>query len=143
MTGPGDSNFGVILKNLEKLSRPAEERPGAPEPTPSGGEPKQFVVEKILITDVTAKVRYEAAGATVADTAVRIDRIEIDDLDSEGLTVSELTSLIVRTILSSTLENGAGVLPEDVRGELGERLEDARERGKQELLDAAKGLFEK
>jgi hypothetical protein len=156
--GFGNSNYGVLLENLEQLTG---EGGGEGEPEPESGgkeEGKRFVITKILITDVSARVRYEAGGSSVADASVHIPEIVLDDLSSEGMTVSELTSLVVRTILSATVKNGGGILPAGVLDDLGGQLDDLTERGKEKLLerledeleddekallDAAKGLFGK
>jgi len=76
--GPGNSNYGVLLENLEKLGA---ERGGAPDAKPSApgeGGGKVYLIEKILITDVTASVRVAAGGTTVADASVHIPLIEIE-----------------------------------------------------------------
>jgi len=156
--GLGNSNYGVLLENLEQLAGAGE---GQPESEPGGqGEQngKQFVIERILITDVTARVRYEAGGTTLADASVHIPELALDDLSSDGMTVSELTSLVVRTILKATVQSGGGVLPEAVLTDLGGQLEELRERGKERLLerleeeldgdekallDAARGLLDR
>ena len=67
--GLGNSNYGVLLENLERLG---DEGGGQPEPEPSvKGKRKAFVIKKILITDVTARARFATGGSRLGiDTSI-------------------------------------------------------------------------
>ncbi len=111
------TNYGVILKNLERF----ESKEPKPEEQP--GPSKTVLLEKVRIYDVTATVKVLPMGGEATRFTVQIPEIAVDDLDSGGMTAAEITSLLVRTILTSVLKAGKGILPEDLLKDLGAQLE--------------------
>ncbi len=113
----GGTNYGVILKNLERF----ESKEPKPEEQP--GPSKTVLLQKVRIYDVTATVKFLPMGGEATRFTVQIPEIAVDDLDSSGMTAAEIASLLVRTILTSVLEAGKGILPADLLQDLGGQLE--------------------
>lgn len=117
----GQSNYQVILANLKKLSGP-EKKP-APE-----GEGKKFVINELAITDVTVHVdMLEAPGGIgqLAKVTVPIEEIRLQNVGrtgsgvgGTGVTMGELAGIVVKAVLASAAQNGGGLIPADVLGDL-------------------------
>ena len=111
----GGTNYGVIL---DHMGSGEEEAPpeGEPQGEPDSGSGKAFVIDRIVIRDVEARVRLSAAGIGTGAT-ISIDEITIEDMGEREYTIAELSSLVVRTLLAAVLRSGG--LP----SELGAGLE--------------------
>jgi len=113
------SNYQTILDNLSRF-----EKGEKTEPDPDG---KKFVIRTLHIRDVTVHVDAVPIQGVIGDltkTELIVPEVTLRDVGSGGqpMSVSELAAVILKTILASAVEVGAGVLPEDVLGELGDRL---------------------
>ena len=106
--GKGGTNYGVILKNLERFESKDE-----PSESPEAGG-KTVLVQRLRIHDVTARVNLIG----VAPITVTIPEISVDDLDTGGMTAGQIASLLVRTLLTSILQAGSGILPVDMLKDL-------------------------
>jgi hypothetical protein len=121
----GKSNYGVITNNLGRFeSGDAEDK----EETASGEEDdgKKFVIREILIRDVKVHVNYvPTAGEAVRSTVpVKELRLENVGTGSEGgVQVAELTSTLIKAIMAAALEQGGGVIPKEISGELASAME--------------------
>jgi hypothetical protein len=117
--GRDGTNYGVILKNLERLQAKPGGKEGGARPLPEEtGSSKTVRVEKIRIRNVAARV--DLLGA--APITVRIPEIVVDHLDTSEMSVADMVSLLVRTLLTSVVQSGAGVLPDDLLKDLGGQL---------------------
>jgi hypothetical protein len=128
--GKDGTNYGVILKNLERF----ESKDEAPEPPEEGG--KTVLVQKLRIHDVTAHVNLIG----VAPITVTIPEIAVDDLDSSGMTAAQIASLLVRTLLTSILQAGGGILPDDILKDLGGQLQNVGTVALEITGDVVKGV---
>jgi hypothetical protein len=94
----------------------------------SGGgaeEGKKFVIDTLVIDGATVHVTG-IPGLTLAagDVAVTVPQIRLEDVGTkEPLTTREIVSLVVKTVLSATIEASGGVLPAEILGDLRGRLE--------------------
>lgn len=130
------SNYQVILDNLEKLSGPAD--PAKPPPKEGGG--KKLIVRDLTIRDVTVHVDAlglpgastigDATGAS-ARVTIPIKEIRLQNVGQtgsgvggSGVTISQLSGIIVQAVMAATIEEGAGVLPADLLNDLGSQLGD-------------------
>jgi hypothetical protein len=113
----GKTNYKVILDNLAKLSGKAGDGGGS---SPSGGEEKKFIVRDLQIRDVRVSVDMLDAGLPVGAIVVPIDRIELKDIgtQSKGLPLADVAGIVVRAILATAAENGQGIIPTDILGDL-------------------------
>lgn len=157
----GKYNLQVIADNLEKLGS-GERDPDAPKP-----ESKQkYVVEKIIIRDVTGNVELLAGGSV----PVNVDEIIIEnvtDENAEGVLLHELFAQLLPAVMAGVLDN-VGELPgalkdmlfEDLAGaagqfgegavklieqavpEMGEMVGDAMEGAGEKAGEAVEGIGE-
>ena len=138
------SNFGVILANLERLQSGGG---GSGEPTEQEGTSKTFVVDRIAIRNVVANFELPVVGEA-SRTTVKVPEVVVENVDSKKLTLSELMSLLVRKVLEAALAEGRGVLPDDLLKDLGGKLDalgeralgEAREKVEETLDELTDGL---
>jgi hypothetical protein len=118
----GTPNYSVILDNLKKF----EGDGGGDTPADPSSEGPKFVVNSLVIGGAAVKVtNFTGIQQLTGDVDIDVPRIELKDVGSaEPLTTSELISLIVKTVMSTTVANAGGVLPADLldglRGQLGD-----------------------
>lgn len=114
----GSSNYQVILDNLKKFEsksqapaeKPAEEQKG-----------KKFVIREILIKNVTAHVKV----SPLPEVAVTVPEIRLKDVGTgsdKGVMIAELTNALLKAIMMAVAEQGGGLIPADVLGELNSAL---------------------
>jgi hypothetical protein len=111
----GASNYQVILDNLKRLQG---------DPNQPG---KRFIIDRLVIRDVhvRADVLGNLPGGELAKVSVPIDEVRLKRVGAEnqrGVTISELSALIVKAVLASAVEKGAGLIPADIQEELRGKL---------------------
>ncbi|HJO23945.1 MAG: hypothetical protein QF890_08345 [Myxococcota bacterium] len=109
------TNYQVILENLKHFE--AVDPSGA---SKSDGSEKRFVVRKVQIRDVTARVEWSRVASKQTAISVVVPEIELHDLGAEGgqgVTMAEFSSIFTRAILGSIARYGFN-LPSDVRSGL-------------------------
>lgn len=106
----GTPNYKVILDNVKgdeaKGDQPAD-------PSDSGF---LFVVESLVLDGAAVNVTgFPGMEQLTGNVTVDVPRIELQNVGSaEPLSAGELMSLIVKTVLSTAVENGGGILPADL-----------------------------
>lgn len=116
----GTPNYRVILDNLKRF----ESGGGGDEPADPSSDGPKFVINSLVIEGAAVKVtNFTGVQQITGDVDVVVERIELKDVGSaEPLSASELVSLIVKTVMSATVENAGGILPADlldgIRGQL-------------------------
>lgn len=112
----GKTNYGVILDNLKKLSGDGSAKP-APQ---SGGSDKKFIIRDLDIRDVKVTVDMLDVGVPMGSIVVPIDRIHLTDIGtaSQGLPMADIAGIVVRAVLGAAAENGQGIIPGDILGDL-------------------------
>ncbi len=115
----GASNYQVILDNLKKLQG------SAGKPAQSTGQEKKLVINKVEIRDTTIKADMLGLGAASPTVTVPISRISLSNVGKgqggvadSGVTAEELASIIVQAILAAAVENGEGLIPTEMLGDL-------------------------
>lgn len=108
----GKANYDVILEHLAKVT--GGEEPSQPAEKTGG---KKFVVHELLIKNV--KVNAQVIGGI--SVPVVIPEIKLTDVgsDGEGVTLGDLSGIIVTSILATTVETAGDILP----GGIGEGLQ--------------------
>ncbi len=116
----GTPNYRVILDNLKRF----ESGDGGDAPADPSSDGPKFVINSLVIEGAAVKVtNFTGVQQITGDVDVAVERIELKDVGSaEPLSASELVSLIVKTVMSATVENAGGILPADlldgIRGQL-------------------------
>ncbi|HZW07737.1 MAG TPA: hypothetical protein VFF65_11505 [Phycisphaerales bacterium] len=147
------TNYNAILDHLKKVMGSGEK------PAPAGDE-KKFVISDLRITNVTVHVDMAAAVpgglgnvgdaiTKVSQSTITIDRIELKDVGrtgtgvgGTGVTMSELTAIVVKAVLAAAAERGGGLIPPDLLSDLRAQLSsianlDALSKGAAEIFGGA------
>ena len=100
------ANYEQIIENLQRFEKKEEATPESEEPG------KKFVVNEVVITDVHVDAYLFAIGSQEPrKVEVPIDEIRLKVDSDEGVTVQELTDLIIKTILTTVVRNAGSLLP--------------------------------
>jgi hypothetical protein len=123
------ANYKVIMDNLAKLGG----KGGEPKPAPGGEKEKRLIINELTIRNVNVRADLLAGGgglgAAIGQAAgpitVPIAEIKLKNVGKTGtgvggtgVTVKELSSIIVQAVLAAAAENGGGLLPADLLGDL-------------------------
>lgn len=116
-----NANYNQILNNLKRFESGDKPKEAGKE---DGGSGKTFVIDVLTIDGVEVNVAgIPGIAQAVGDVTVNVPKIELNGVGSQGgLSIAELIDLIVKTVLSATIEAGGGVIPADVLNELGSGL---------------------
>lgn len=151
----GKGNYQVILDNLQKVSGG-----GGSQPAPPGGQEKKLVVRELVLKNVKVHARLldapggvGAALGSAAAVTVPLDEIRLTDVGrtgsgvgGTGVTVGELTNIIVKAVLAAAAEKGGGLIPTellgDLQGQLAGKLGDLKNLGMQIGGEAASKAVE-
>jgi hypothetical protein len=113
----GKANYQVIMDNLAKLSKP-----GTQPSKPAEGGGKKLVIDELTIRKVKVRADLIGLGAPVT---VPIEEIKLHNVGKtgsgvggSGVTVGQLSSIIVQAVMAAAVENGGGLLPKDILGDL-------------------------
>jgi hypothetical protein len=115
------TNYGVILNNLSRFESgkpPAEGQPA------DAGSQKRFIVNRLVISDVTAHVEWSQLASNESALDVVIPQIVLEDIgahNAQGVVMSELTGIVMKAILGSVARYGTN-LPGAMLGELNKGL---------------------
>jgi hypothetical protein len=104
------TNYGVILDNVKRFE---SETPPGGTPPPEAADGKRFIVNRLVITDVLAKVEWSQLAADQTGITVAIPQIELEDIgahNAQGVAMAELSNIILKAILGSIARYG-GDLP--------------------------------
>ncbi len=127
----GKANYNVILDNLGRFES------GEDSEKEAGG--KKFVINEILIQRIVVHVQLLPIGGDLTKLDVPIDEVRLRNVGSDtdgSVLMSELTSVIIKAVLTAIVQKGGGLIPGDILGDLGQGLGSLAEMG----LDAATGL---
>ncbi|HYD00826.1 MAG TPA: hypothetical protein VEB22_06320 [Phycisphaerales bacterium] len=149
----GTTNYNAILDHLKKVMGSGDK------PAPAGDE-KKFIISDLRITNVTVHVDMAAAVpgglgnvgdviTKVSQSTITIDRIELKDVGrtgtgvgGTGVTMSQLTAIVVKAVLAAAAEKGGGFIPPDLLSDLRTQLSsianlDALSKGAAEIIGGA------
>jgi len=145
--------------NLKRLLDNLDSGSGGEAPPAEGGEPTRVRVSRLSITNAGASVDLGPEFGDRGKFDVTLPSIELRDIgtDGNGVTVEQLVEHVSRAVIDAIRESAASRLPDLIRRELGQRLEQQREkleseareaveqetdRLKEQLDDAGSGLFD-
>ncbi|MFT3686188.1 MAG: hypothetical protein QM783_14910 [Phycisphaerales bacterium] len=154
----GTTNYGAILDNLKKVTGGGGGG-GDSKPAPSSGDEKKFIIHELKLTNITVHVDLTSGlpnipgsvGDTVASATkvtVPIDRIELKEIGQPGgVTMSQLSAIVVKAVLQAAAEKGGGLIPGDLLGDLQGKLSsltniDSLTKGGMSIVANAKGSVE-
>ena len=115
------TNYGVILDNLSRFESgkpPAEGQPA------DAGSQKRFIVNRLVIRDVTAHVEWSQLASDQSAMKVVIPQIELKDIgahNAQGVVMSEFSAIVMKAILGSIARYGTD-LPSAMLGGLNQGL---------------------
>ncbi len=115
----GKANYQVIMDNLAKLSKGGDT---SKKPADQGGG-KKLIIKELTIRHVVVNADLVAV---VGNVKIPIDEIKLQNVGQgtgkgmagSGVTIGELSSLVVQAVLAAAVQNGGGILPADVLGDL-------------------------
>lgn len=113
----GKTNYKVILDNLAKLpsgsSKGGSDTPG-----------KKFIVKDLRINDVKVTVDMLDTGIPLGSLVVPIDQVHLTEIGtaSKGLPMADIAGIVVRAVLKTASDNGQGIIPADILGDLNGQL---------------------
>lgn len=122
---PGSMNYNAILDKLKKE-----------EAKPAAKDGKKFIIRTLELTNVKANVTV----SPLPTVTVPIERIELKDVGKDGLSATELTQVVVQSVLQAVASNGGGLLPKDLLGDLTSNLSGLKDLGIDALSDVQKQL---
>lgn len=131
----GRWNYDEILSALKRFSG---ESSGEPDPTGEepAGDGKRFIVRELTIDGVTLNLDMgEAQGLIPGGGSFTLAPVHLEDVDSsgEGLSISELSALLVNTLLASSLQVDG--IPDKLISDFGGYLQDVQGQA-EHLLEA-------
>jgi hypothetical protein len=129
------ANYQVILDNLAKLSSSSGGEKPKPAPTADGPE-KKLIISELVIRNVKVHAELVGGGNAVTDALNKASSVDVtipeiklsnvgktgDGVGGSGVTMSQLSSIVMQAILSAVANSGAGISPEmlgDLKGSLG------------------------
>lgn len=117
----GTANYNVILDNLKKLSSGGSSKK-------SGENEKKFVIKELSLKNI--KIGVDLLGApggvgNLAKVTIPIDEINLQNVGQTGtgvagtgVTMEQLSSIIVQAVLKAAADKGGGILPAEILSEL-------------------------
>ena len=120
----------MILENLKRLE--------SDKPVDKDAQGKRFIINDLHIQNVIVHVDM-LGGRELTKLNVPIDEIRLRNVGSgskRGVLLSELSSVIIKAILTTAAERGGGIIPEDVVSDLKSRL--AQLEGLERIADVEK-----
>lgn len=109
------ANYEAILNHMKK-----GETQKTPEPEAKDG--KKFVINEVVISNVTVHADVAIAGQKIDPVEVKIDEIRLKDVGSDtdsGVLLSELMSKLTQATLQALLKQGPQLLPQAIFAGLG------------------------
>lgn len=107
----GNSNYGVILEHVKGDRAPSSE--------PTSKEGKNYIIREVTIRDVSVRASFAPLGGEPMVVTIPIKEIALKDVGSEKpLSLSEIAGVIVQAVMSAVVENGGGLLPDDLLKDL-------------------------
>ncbi|MFZ4573555.1 MAG: AsmA family protein [Phycisphaerales bacterium] len=121
----GKTNYKAILDNMGRLKTGGGSKP-------SGGSEKRFIINELDIRDVKVTVDMVGGPQAVSELTrviIPIDEITLtnvgktgDGVAGTGVTMSELSNIVIAAVLNAATEKGGPLLPADLLGDLQGKL---------------------
>ncbi len=104
------ANYNIIMDNLKRLESGQTQQPKAK------GPGKQFKINEIVITNVTAHVDMLGGPSGITKLNIPIEEITLKNVgsDGSGVDIAKLTAIILQGVLAAVVEKGGGLIPADL-----------------------------
>ncbi len=123
------ANYQVIMDNLAKLSSKSDT---APKPAADGGPEKRLIINDLVIKNVKVHAELIGGGNALTDIAAKATQVDVTIPDIRlqnvgkagssggggGVTVSQLSGIVMEAILVAVANNTGNLLPADLLGDL-------------------------
>ncbi len=121
-------NYQVLLDNIKRLD------------ISSSGESQKFRIGLIALRDINVTGSLSLLGKNV-EKSFTLENFSLRNVGSDnGAKISEVTALVVKTLITKALAAGGGLLPEGFGKNLGDLKDKATEEIKTEATDKLKDL---
>jgi len=110
----GKANYQHIMEHLQKVAGSPEEQPEAQK------EGKRYVINDLRITDIKVRTNMLPASGAIQQP-IPIADIHLQDIGSDtdqGVMMSQLTGIVMKSVLAAVAHQLTGVLPGAVIGGL-------------------------
>ena len=124
----GKTNYGAILDSLKRL----QGQGGGGTTQPASGETK-LIINDLALSNIVVRVDLAGGPQAVSDltrVTIPIDKINLSNVGKTGsgvagtgVTISELSSIVISAVLSAATDKGGSLIPADLLGDLNGRLE--------------------
>lgn len=110
-----ESNIGTILSNAnnDPSDASASGEPSSGDSGSDGGDDQKFIIDLVSVKDIEIKVAVEPVTSERQPTTIKIDEIVIHDIGRKenGVTLDELSAILVRSIVGSAVKAAPGQIP--------------------------------
>jgi len=116
--GGNPSNYNTILNHIKSLESGSGSAPS------KDGSERSVLIDSLVLENIQIHVANMPGVSLLAgDVAVTIPRIELQNVgEKTDMSVGEVVTLVVKTVLSSAIKAGGGIIPSDVLGDLSNTL---------------------
>lgn len=142
----GKANYEAILDNVEKVTGGGGS--GEPKPSDPTADEKKLIINDLLIRNVTVHAQLvegvEATKVTVPVKEIHLTNVGKtgEGVGGSGVTISQLSGILVEVLLAAAVENGGGLIPADLLNDLQGKL-GSLDNLKQFGVEAVSGLSDK
>ncbi|MDD3731743.1 MAG: hypothetical protein PHU88_05135 [candidate division Zixibacteria bacterium] len=115
------SNYQVLLDNIKKIDMSSSE------------ETQKFRIGLIALRDINVNGSLNIMGNKI-DKSFKLDNFSLRNIGSDnGANISEVTSTVVKALITKALAAGSGLLPEG----FGKSLDDLKDQGVEKIKSEA------
>lgn len=113
------NNIQQILKNLPKSEETPKEEPDQPDE----GAGKNLEITKLELTNINVKVKLLPVPGKADTLSLKLAPIKMENLGSDSkMDMVVLTNKILLAIVAGIAQQGAGIIPDEILGPMGDTL---------------------
>jgi len=129
-------NYQVLMDNIKKLDLGES----------SSDDQHKIKINKAAIRDIQVTGSLSLSGMKPVEKSYSVDNITMTNLGGkDGASVSEITAMVTKKLLQSSLAAGSGILPEgfgkNVKEAANQKIDEAKEEAESKLKGAAESLL--
>ncbi len=129
----GKANYQALLDHLATVTAKLPSGGSTPAPASSPADEKKIIINDLRITEVNIEAQLADAPGPMGEIVKGISTIKVPTikeirlqnvgktgtgLGGSGVTLSDLTGIIVRAVMGAASDAGAGILPADLLGDM-------------------------